>query len=249
MFQELPVQERCEAAARCGFKAVEFLSPYPFQIEDISNWLKETGTRLILINIDPGDSGEVGTAALPGREDAFRQRFNQALDYAASLSVPMIHVLAGRPTDTQSISKPLFIENVRWAAEKAQKHDITLNLEPLNDQDVPGYLHSKSDETVSLMSAIDRTNVRLQFDFYHLQITEGNLGSALSKHLGDISHVQFSSVPGRHEPQYGEINVDHLFKHLDDLGYKGWVGCEYWPKENTGKGLAWAERYGITPEV
>lgn len=249
MYQELPVAERCDAAARCGFKAVEFLSPYAFSPEEIHRWLRATGLELLLININPGENGETGTAALPGREVFFRESFEQALNYASSLSAPMIHVLAGRGTAEQQLSRALFIEQIRVAADLAAARGITLNLEPLNGQDVPGYLHSKSGATADLLQEIGRDNVRMQFDFYHLQIMEGNLAAGLSKHLPLISHVQFSSVPGRHEPQYGEVNVHHLLNHLDEIGYTGWVGCEYWPKSGTEAGLAWATDYGINPET
>lgn len=245
MYQELPVAERCDAAARHGFQAVELLSPYDFSPQEIIHWLETAGLKLLLININPGENGETGTAALPGREAFFKQSFEQALDYASSLRVPMIHVLAGRATAEQPLSRTLFIEQIREAAYLADRQGITLNLEPLNSEDVPGYLHSQSVATTELLRAIGRDNVKMQFDFYHLQIMEGNLAASLSRHLPLISHVQFSSVPGRHEPQYGEVNVPHLLDYLDEIGYRGWVGCEYWPKAGTEAGLSWAAKYGI----
>ena len=249
MYQELPVAERCDAAARHGFQAVEFLSPYDFSPQEIIHWLETAGLKLLLININPGENGEAGTAALPGREAFFKQSFKQALDYASSLHAPMIHVLAGRETAEQPLSRTLFIEQIREAADLADRQGITLNLEPLNSKDVPGYLHSQSVATTDLLQAIGRDNVKMQFDFYHLQIMEGNLAASLSRYLPLISHVQFSSVPGRHEPQYGEVNVAHLLDYLDEIGYGGWVGCEYWPKAGTEAGLGWAAEYGIYPET
>lgn len=249
MYQELPVAERFDAAARHGFQAVEFLSPYDFSPQEIIHWLETAGLKLLLINIHPGENGEAGTAALPGREAFFKQSFKQALDYASSLHAPMIHVLAGRETAEQPLSRTLFIEQIREAADLADRQGITLNLEPLNSKDVPGYLHSQSVATTDLLQAIGRDNVKMQFDFYHLQIMEGNLAASLSRYLPLISHVQFSSVPGRHEPQYGEVNVAHLLDYLDEIGYGGWVGCEYWPKAGTEAGLGWAAEYGIYPET
>ena len=237
--------ERFAAARAAGFNAVEFLSPYDWPIAEIKAWLTQNKLQMILLNIATGDQGEVGTAAIPGRQAFFRESFEQALTYASALNVEMIHVLSGRASKNCTPDRQLFVENIRWAADAAAGSGVTLNLEPLNTQDVPGYLHSTSGETVELIKEIGRSNVKLQFDFYHLQIMQGNLAHSLEKHLEHISHVQFSSLPGRHEPEYGEINVAPLFRHLDKIGYHGWVGCEYWPRNDTQSGLGWAAEYGI----
>lgn len=237
--------ERFAAARAAGFNAVEFLSPYDWPIAEIKAWLTQNKLQMILLNIATGDQGEVGTAATPGRQTFFRESFEQALTYASALNVEMIHVLSGRASKNCTPDRQLFVENIRWAADAAAGSGVTLNLEPLNTQDVPGYLHSTSGETVELIKEIGRSNVKLQFDFYHLQIMQGNLARSLEKHLEHISHVQFSSLPGRHEPEYGEVNVAPLFRHLDKIGYRGWVGCEYWPRNDTQSGLGWAAEYGI----
>jgi hydroxypyruvate isomerase len=199
------------------------------------------------LNTQPGDSskGETGLAALPGREEDFREIFLRAYTYARELGAGMIHLLAGRSTEDVAVCETTFIDNVRWAADLCHGDDINVMLEPLNSTDVPGYLHSTSDETAHLIELIDRDNVKLQYDFYHLQIMEGNLARHIEKHLDKIGHIQFSSVPGRHEPQFGEVNVHHLFDFLDDIGYKGWIGCEYWAIGQTLDGLSWASKYGL----
>lgn len=207
--------------------------------------LLDAGLKLILLNISPGEEGEVGTAAVLGREAFFRNSFQQALTYATGLGAPMIHVLAGKNAGQARTSEALFIDNIRWAADLALEHEINILLEPLNTQDVPGYLHSLSDQTAELIEQINRSNVKMQFDFYHLQIMEGNLAAGLTRHFDKLGHVQFSSVPGRYEPQFGEVNVHHLFQHLDEIGYTGWIGCEYWAKHRTVNGLSWGAAYGI----
>lgn len=244
MFQELAVADRFAAARDCGFKAVEFLHPYTWPIDEVQDWLRQSALELILINTPTGE-GEVGLAALPGREQDFHRLFEQTLGYAEGLGVPMIHVLAGRDSKNRQASSAKFVEQARWAADLAQQAGINLLLEPLNTRDVPGYLHTHCDETVRLINDIARSNVRLQFDFYHSQIMGGDLAASLSRHLDVIGHIQFSSVPGRHEPQYGEVNVHWLFNYLDELGYSGWVGCEYTPKAGTRAGLGWAQPWGI----
>ena len=245
MFGDMPVPARFDLARRCRFEAVEFLAPYGHAIDDIRHWLHDTGLTLLLINISPGEAGETGTAALPGRETAFREAFDQALDYAMSLDVAMIHVLAGRAAGDIRPSRALFIEQIRRAADLAAARGITLNLEPLNTRDVPGYLYTRREETAALIAEIGRDNVRFQFDFYHQQIMDGDLAAGLTSLLPIISHVQLSSLPGRHEPQHGEVNVHYLLRHLDASGYRGWVGCEYWPRDDLLTGLEWAAPYGI----
>lgn len=245
MFAELPFQDRFKAARECGFEAVEILAPYSFEIPELEKLLRENHLELLLINISPGTSGETGLAALPGKEQAFKETFDEALNYATELGVRMIHTLAGRSTENITASSDIFVNNLKWAAEQAHKSNVNLMLEPLNNVDVPGYLHSHLSKTRELIETIGADNVRLQFDFYHQQIMEGNLASNLKENLDIIGHVQFSSVPGRHEPQYGEVNVPFLCDYLDALGYKGFIGCEYSAKTDTRDGLSWAHAYGI----
>ena len=245
MFQELPFPDRFPAARDCGFTAVEILSPYRYDIREVTDWLSQSGLEAILINISPGEAGETGTAALPGREAFFQSSFRSALDYATGMGASMIHVLAGRETNDTPLSEALFIDNLRWAADLAAPEGVTLLLEPLNTTDVPGYLHTRSEHTAELIQKIDRNNIKMQFDFYHRQIMEGNLAAGLHRHLDIIGHVQFSSLPGRNEPQYGEVNVHLLADYLDELGYEGWIGCEYTAKAGTIEGLSWGERYGL----
>jgi hydroxypyruvate isomerase len=249
MFPEWPLIERFKAAADVGFTAVELLQPYPVPVADIAEQLKLQNLQLILINTPMGDvaNGERGLAALPGREEDFRQAFAQSLEYAIRLKVPMIHVMAGVVPDGVSNSDccDTFVRNLKQAAVDAASNDIQLLLEPLNTLDVPGYLYTSTAEARNIIERVGQPNVRLQYDFYHLQIMQGNLAAGVSNNLDIIGHIQFSSVPGRHEPQFGEVNLGFLFDFLDEVNYAGWVGCEYRPKESTLEGLSWASQYGL----
>jgi hydroxypyruvate isomerase len=250
MYQERSVPERFAAAAEVGFKAVEFLQPYQWPVETIREWLEASDLQLILINTAPGlpDDREVGLAAVPGREADFKAIFRDALEYAVTLGVDMIHVLAGRVGAIDADrAEATFLENIQWAASQAARNSLNILLEPLNSQDVPDYLYTSSAQVARLIEILNVNNVRMQYDFYHMQIMEGNLAVHLSEHLEKIGHIQFSSVPGRHEPQYGEVNLHYLFAYLDRIGYKGWIGCEYTPKTTTEEGLSWARDYGIGP--
>ncbi len=248
MFAELPVADRARAAREVGFHAVEYLFPYAYPAAEVRRWLDDAGVEMVLLNTPLGDAanGERGVAALPGREADFRRHFEQALDYARVLGVEMIHVMTGVvPPARRTLARAVCVRNLRAAAAIAAAHGIRLLLEPLNDEDTPGYFLTRTDETRRLIDAIDRDNVYLQFDLYHRQIMEGNLARRLADNLDIVGHIQFSSVPGRFEPQYGEVNMPHIFDLCDQLGYAGWLGCEYRAKTTTVAGLSWGEPYGL----
>ena len=249
MFAEFDVPDRFVQARTAGFRAVEFLQPYPFPIDTIGGWLNDTGLQLILVNTPMGDAsaGERGLGGLPGRRSEFEDAFELALDYAGRLGAGMIHVMAGVVPDGAAVEdcEATFIDNLQAVAGRAAEQNVRLLLEPLNARDVPGYLHSRSSHTRRIVDAVGSNNVEMQFDFYHLQIMEGDLGARLREHMDVIGHIQFSSVPGRHEPQYGEVNAPYLFDLVDELGYAGWIGCEYRARTTTAAGLSWARPYGL----
>jgi hydroxypyruvate isomerase len=228
MFPEYEEAARFEAARKAGFTAVEFLRPYSHPVAEVRRWLEAAGLEMVLINSPMGnpDAGERGLGALPGRQADFRASLDQALDYANGLGAGMVHLMAGVVPEgvSREACEQTFIENVAEASATAKKRGVRLMLEPLNSRDVPGYLHSTSKQARRIIEASGADNVFLQYDLYHLQ---------------------FSSVPGRHEPQYGEVNMPHCFAAIDALGYTGWVGCEYRPKAGTLEGLTWAHPYGI----
>ena len=248
MFAATPVAERCQAARDLGFEAVEYLFPYAERPAAVRSALDNAGVDLVLLNTPLGDAanGERGLAALPGREADFRRHFDLALEYAVPLGAPMVHVMAGvvAPADRDA-ARQVLVENVRAAADVAAQHGIDVLLEPLNSRDTPGYYLTGTAQTRQIVEATGRANVRLQFDFYHRQIMEGDLERRLAENLDVIGHVQFSSVPGRHEPHHGEVNMAFLFDALDRLGYEGWVGCEYRPKTTVREGMVWAAPYGL----
>ena len=251
MFSELEPEERFAAAAKAGFKAVEFLRPYGFEKDEVKSWLEGNGLQFLLLNTNPGEGdADRGFGGLPGQEADFRKSFDQALDYVSHLGGQFIHVTAGRVPDGVAVEacEECFVENLKVIAPVADGEGVTLLLEPLNTQDVPGYLHTRTDHTRRLIEAVGAPNVGLQYDYYHMQIMQGALAKNLEANLDIIRHVQFSSVPGRHEPQHGEVNLPFLFEHLDGTSYDGWVGCEYGPKGDSWEGLSWAVPYGFSAE-
>jgi hydroxypyruvate isomerase len=249
LFQELPFPDRFAAAAKAGFRGIEILFPYEHPADRIADLLRRHDLQQVLINAPPGDAaaGERGLAALPGREAEFLALLETSLAYAATLDCRQIHVMAG-PSATGASTAPseaTYIENLRRGAELARRQDITLLIEPLNRRDAPGYFLSTLEQARNLIERIDRGNVRLQFDLYHAQIMGGDLSERLRAYLPITGHIQIAGVPGRHEPDQGEINYPFLFGLIDELGYDGWIGCEYRPRSGTLAGLGWARNYGI----
>ena len=247
MFGEHDFADRVEAAAACGFEAVECQFPYDTPAEELRERLDATRTQLVLVNAPPGDfaAGDRGLASLPGRDADFEQSIETALAYAKATQCPRIHVMAGCPTDGDASRR--FVARIRWAADRVVGAGKEILIEPMNHRDIPGYLLGSSRQAERVIEQVDRPNVKLQFDTYHLQIQEGDLLTNFERAQAVIGHVQFSSLPGRHEPEHGEVNHRWFFEQLDSLGYDGWVGAEYRPRDGTLAGLAWAAAYGIAP--
>lgn len=243
MFNEVPFPERFAAAAKAGFAAVEFLFPYDHPAADVARWLTDNKLTNVLFNMPPGDwaAGERGMASLPGRETEFRAGVAKALEYALALGTPTIHAMAGllpAGADREAHQRT-FVDNIRYAARELAKHGLTLVIEPINARDIPGYFLNTQAEGHAIRQEIGEPNLKVQMDFYHAQITEGDLSMTLRNNFAGVGHIQIASVPARHEPDEGEVNYPHLFRLLDELGYTGWVGCEYRPRGRTEDGLGW----------
>ncbi len=244
MYGEYPFPERFGAAARDGFKAVEYLFPYEYRPQDLAIWLQEPNLQQVLINAPPGDwaAGERGLAALPGREEDFRASMHAALAYARALECPQVHVMAGlRPTGVErSAMRRTFVGNLAWAAEAAG--DITLLIEPINTRDMPGYFLNRQDEAHAIVEEVGSPALKVQMDLYHCQIVEGDVSMKLRKYVASVGHIQIAGVPDRHEPDRGELDYGYLLGLLGELGYSGWVGCEYRPRAGTSEGLGWLKK-------
>jgi hydroxypyruvate isomerase len=247
MFTELPFLDRFAAARAAGFEAVEFLFPYEFPAAEIARRLQDNGLSQVLFNAPPGDwaAGERGCAALPGRAHEFRDGVRKALDYAAALACPRLHVMAGLtppgvPRDTLLAT---YAVNLAWAAEECAKLGVKPVIEPINHRDIPGFFLNTTDEGAAIIEAIGPERIGLQFDLYHCQITEGDIVKRVEKHLPLIAHMQVADNPGRHEPGTGEVNWPFVFRRIDELGFRGWIGCEYRPAGATLDGLGWFQPY------
>ena len=254
LFTELPFLHRFDAAARAGFKAVEFLFPYDHEPAEVAARITGNGLQLVLHNLPAGDwaAGERGIACHPGREAEFEAGVRRALDYARVLGTPRINCLAGiRPAGvSDEQAQATLVANLRLAARELNAAGLTLLMEPINTLDIPGFFVSHTAQALAIMDEVGADNLRLQYDIYHAQRMEGELAATLRAQLPRIGHIQLADNPGRHEPGTGEINYRYLFGLLDELGYSGHVGCEYKPRQagpgGTEAGLGWIAAHGLS---
>lgn len=243
MFNELDFLDRFAAAHAAGFDAVEFLFPYAFEPEQIVQRLRRYKLQLVLHNMPPGDwaAGERGMACDPRRTGEFQDGVALAIEYAQELGVRQLHALAGivPPGMPLERARAVYINNLRYAARELAKHGLRLLIEPINNRDMPGYFLTGSAQAAAIIAEVAEPNLFLQYDIYHMQRMEGDLAATIRRYIGLIGHVQLADVPGRHEPGTGEIHFPFLFRLFDELGYDGWIGCEYIPAGDTVAGLGW----------
>jgi hydroxypyruvate isomerase len=268
LFNEHPFLDRFDAAAEVGFGAVEAQVPYHWPVHELARRVESNALEVALIDTLQGDwdRGERGLAALPGREREFRQAIDQAIEYASALRCGCVHVIAGTVpagADPKAMQET-YLANLAWAAEAMAPHGIAAVIEPINPRmgvveggelyttyGMRGFYLTSTDQALAAIDAVNHPNLHLHLDLYHMQLTEGRLAETLEMALsrksgpGQLKHIQVSSVPGRNEPEGGEINYPFIFERIDALGFGGWIGCEYKPKAGTLEGLGWAKPYGI----
>jgi 2-dehydrotetronate isomerase len=249
LFTERPLLERIDAAAAAGFRAIELQFPYDVPASTVRDAIERNKLTILGLNTPPGErEGEFGFAAVPGRGKDWQELFTRALNYASTIGASAIHCLAGKVAPEQRpAADRVFIDNLTRAADLAATKKIALLIEPINARDRPNYFLNRVEHAAAVIGKIGKPNIRMQFDFYHVQIVGGDLIYRLEKFLPVIGHLQCAAVPSRHEPDEGEINYPAVFEAIDRLGYQGWIGAEYRPRARTEDGLGWARKYGVVP--
>ena len=242
LWTERPLPDAIRAAKAAGFDAVEMHWPYDTPAETVRAVLAETGLPLLGINTRKGDvaAGENGLCALPGREGDARAAIDEAMDYAAAAGAAAVHVMAGFATG--AAAEDVFCANLRHASAAAGRRGLTVLIEPLNRYDAPGYFLRTTEQAVGILDRVGAGNVKLMFDCYHVQLTEGDLTHRIERLLPRIGHVQFASVPARGEPSRGEVAYGHVFETLAALGWDMPLGAEYKPGGPTEATLDWLPR-------
>jgi hydroxypyruvate isomerase len=247
MFNEAPFLDRFGAAAACGFKAVEFLFPYEHPPEAILERLQKHHLEIVLFNMPPGNwaAGERGLACIPGREEELRAGIDAALIYSTALRIPRLHAMAGiAPAGVDRAQcQATLVANLKYAAQKLAPHNITVLLEAINHRDIPGFFINTQAESYDICAAVNEPNLKMQMDLYHMQVMEGDISTKLRKYAPYCGHIQIAGAPGRNEPDTGEVRYEYLFQLLDEIGYQGWIGCEYRPAGKTVDGLDWFQEW------
>jgi len=249
LFTDRPLLDRIDAAATAGFKAIELQFPFDVPASAMKAAIEKNKLTILGLNTPPGErEGEFGLAAVPGRERDWQVLFARALDYASAIGGSAIHCLAGKVAPEQRpAADRVFVDNLARAADLAAAKNIKLLIEPINARDRPNYFLNHVEHAADVIGKVGKANLRMQFDFYHVQIVGGDLIHRLQKFLPVIGHLQCAAVPTRHEPDEGEINYAAVFESVDNFGYQGWIGAEYRPRGRTEDGLDWARRYGVVP--
>lgn len=254
LFKELPFLRRFQAAASSGFRAVEFMFPgdggYEHTAAEVRAELQASKLDQALFNAPAGDweAGERGVGGLPGRDRDWEESVATALELADGLGCRRVHVMAG--LKQHGACEETFARRLRWASDVAQRGGVRLCLEPLNARDFPGYLLPDTATALRVLEKVGRPETcRLQLDLYHLQVSEGDLSENIRRLLPHVEHVQLANPPGRNEPGAGEVHFPPLLRLLDELGYDGFVGCEYRPStSSTLASFSWAREYGISAQ-
>jgi hydroxypyruvate isomerase len=246
LFGEVDFLERFSRARAAGFEAVEFPFPYAYPKEQLAALLQAQGLVHVLHNLPPGDweAGERGIACYPGRCAEFHDGVGLAIEYARALGCSSVNCLVGLARGVPAaLALETLVDNLRFAARELGKAKIRLLVEPINTRDMPGFFVAQSGRALEIMEAVGEENLWLQYDVYHMQVMEGDLARTIERHLPRIGHIQIADNPGRHEPGTGEINYAFLLPYIEQLGYAGWIGCEYKPLARTEQGLDWLAAY------
>ena len=200
MYQEHEFMDRFGAAAKDGFKGIEFLFPYAHPAADIRARLTEHGLSQALFNGPPGnwDAGERGLASLPGRESEFKHSVERALEYARVLGNERVHLMAGliRPGEERARHRATYVRNLDYAAREAASAGVTVVIEPINTRDIPGFFLNRQDEAHSICAEVGARNLKVQMDFIHCQIVEGDLAMKLRHYIAGIGHIQIGACQG-----------------------------------------------------
>lgn len=247
LFTEVPFLDRFAAAAASGFKGCEFQFPYLAPANEIGDKAAMAGLKVALFNAPPGDwaKGERGLAAVPGRQDEFKESLEIAVNYAEFLDCDLLHIMAGVvPEDEWEEAFDVYLSNLSYACDELAGEKIKVCIEPINPHDMPGYFLTRPDDALTVIGELDHKNLFVLYDLYHAQITQGGITDFIEGNIEKIAHIQVAGVPGRNEPDsLSELNYKYIYNLLDASGYNGWVGCEYKPRSKTEVGLKWAKEW------
>lgn len=246
LWADLPLLDRIERARAAGFRAIELHYPYDVPAADVRAKCAALGVTLLGINTNITDDAK-GLGAVPGAEDEFKTLAVQAMDWAEAAGGNSVHIMAGLvPADHHETAKSTFVSNLKWATARADDLGLTLLLEPLNTKDMPDYFYSRAHQAAEIIQLVGAPNLKLMFDAYHVGVEGDDVLETLRKFWPITGHVQLAAIPSRHEPDEGTFDYRSFFTALVELGYHGWIGCEYKPRTTVEEGLTWTKTLGVS---
>lgn len=230
-------------AGNAGFDAVECHMPYTTPASETRRALDNAGLQMVSLNTRIGDSdGDLGVAAVPGREVLARSYIDEAVDYAAQIGCAAVSVVAGKTGRTEE-AESTYRQNLTYAVERACEHNITVLIEPLNARMCSDYHLVSADRGVETIRAIGAPNLKLMIDYFHLCVMENERRPVIERVVSDIGHFQFASIPDRNEPDLGTVDYSQLLPWIVAQGYDGVFGAEYVPATGVVEaGLDWMQK-------
>ena len=242
LWTDKPLPDAIRAAKAAGFDAVECHWPYDVPASAVKAALAETGLPMIGLNTRRGNVsiGENGLAALPGRESEARAVIDEALAYASEISAGAVHVMAGNSGGPRA--RRAFCDNLAHACERAG-NAVTILIEPLNHYNAPGYFLGSTALAADIIREVGAPNLRMMFDFYHVQIMEGDVSRRFEAAMPLVGHVQIAAVPDRGKPDHGELDYGYVLRRVSELGWDRPIGAEYLPEPGAEPDMSWLARY------
>src|SRR6266571_587603 len=229
VYRDLPFEQRLEKVAEAGYQAVELVDEY-------KGWSTEEFRRVSLkvrsLNIVFDTIAQVKSGiADPGAREAFLSDLNTLLPIAEKLECPAIIVLSGNRVEglSHDAQHQSCVETLKRAGDIAGKRNVSLLLENIDPEENPKYYLTSVAEGFEIVREVNHPRVKFLYDFYHEQISEGNLIKKLEKNIGEVGLVHIADVPGRHEPGTGEINYPNIFRKLAQLKYDRYAAMEFIP--------------------
>ena len=241
LWQDRQLPDAVAAAAEAGFDAVEFHWPQGVPAAVLKAALDAAGLPALGVNTSRGGEGRFGLGAVPGAEKEALAAFDEALDYAVAIGAGAIHAMAGVSADSEA--EAVFESFLQAAAPKAETAGITILIEPINRRDMPGYVLHTPDQAARLIGAVSNPCIRMMYDCYHAGTSGRDVVDDLRRFMPLIGHIQIAGVPGRAEPDKGDLDYLPILAHIESMGYGGFIGAEYKPEQGTEEGLGWLSRF------
>lgn len=230
IYRELPMEERIARVAAMGLPAFEFW-----------NWANKDLAAVAAakdhhhLAVSSFAYGSPVAIVDPANRDAFLAHFDGVLGAADTLNCRTVIVTVGQELlgVAREPQHAAIVDALGALAPRAEQHGITIVVEPLNVLvNHRGYYLSTSEESFAIIEEVGSRAIKVLYDVYHQQITEGNLINTITSHFAGIGHIHIADNPGRHEPGTGEINYVNVLRAIEALGYAGYIGLEYRPKDD-----------------